>query len=229
MNARILGLRMAALAAMLSAAGCSQAGAIGDILGGVLGPQGQQGQGQGQGGQVSGEIQGVDTNRGFLQIRTQNGQTGNVYFDQNTRVVYQQREYPVTALERGDVVAMNIQQDQRGQAYTNYIQVQQSVQERSGQTNQGGVYNGGTNQGGVYNGGTSNAALQRFSGTVGYIDTQRGVFELRTQNGSAQVALPYNVNAQVNQRFRSLRSGQTVVVDGRMPAQGRIDLERFVN
>jgi hypothetical protein len=225
MNARILGLRTAALAAMLSAAGCSQAGAIGDILGGVLGPQGQQG----QGGQVSGEIQGVDTNRGFLQIRTQNGQTGNVYFDQNTRVVYQQREYPVTALERGDVVAMNIQQDQRGQAYTNLIQVQQSVQERTGQTSQGGVYNGGTNQGGVYNGGTSNAALQRFSGTVGYIDTQRGIFELRTQNGSAQVALPYNVSSQTDQRFRSLRSGQQVVVDGRMPAQGRIELERFVN
>ena len=59
MKARILGLRAAALAALLSAAGCSQAGAIGDILGGVLGPQGQQGQGQGQGSQVSGEIQGV--------------------------------------------------------------------------------------------------------------------------------------------------------------------------
>lgn len=217
MRARILGLRAAALAAMLSAAGCSQAGAIGDILGGVLGPQGQ-GQGQGQGSQVSGEIQGVDANRGVLQIRTQSGQTGNVYFDQNTRVVYQQREYPVTALERGDVVAMSIQQDQRGQAYTNYIQVQQSVQERTGQGNQGGVYNGGN----------SGVSVQRFSGTVGYIDTQRGVFELRTQNGSAQVALPYNVNSQDNQRFRSLRSGQNVTVEGRMAAQGRIDLERFV-
>ncbi|HEX8362234.1 MAG TPA: hypothetical protein VF613_19105 [Longimicrobium sp.] len=222
MRARILGLRVAALATLLTTAACSQAGAIGDILGGVLGPQGQQGQGQGQGGQVAGEIQGVDTQRGFLQIRTQSGQTGNVYFDQNTRVVYQQREYPVTALERGDVVAMNVQQDQRGNAYTNYIQVQQSVQERTGQSTQGnqGTYNGGN---------TSSANLQRFSGTVGYIDTQRGVFELRTQNGSAQVSMPYNVNSQDNQRFRTLRSGQNIVVDGRMVAQGRIDLERFVN
>ncbi len=223
MRARILGLRVAALATLLSAAGCSQAGAIGDILGGVLAPQGQ-GTGTGQGSQVAGEIQGVDTQRGILQLRTQSGQTGNVYFDQNTRVIYQQREYPVTALERGDVVAMSIQQDQRGNAYTNYIQVQQSVQERTGQTTQNGTYNGGT-----YNGGTSNASVQRFSGTVGYIDTQRGVFELRTQNGAAQVALPYNVNSQDNQRFRSLRSGQNIVVDGRMVAQGRIDLERFVN
>jgi len=223
MKAGILGLRLVALAAMLSATGCAQAGALGEILGGVMGPQGQ---GQGQGGQVVGEIQGIDARQGIMQIRTQNGQTGNVYFDQNTRVVYQQREYNVTALERGDVVAFQVQQDQRGNAYTNYIQVQQSVQDRTGQnTHQGGTYgnNGGT-AGGTY----GNNAVQRYAGTVGYIDTQRGSFELRTQNGSAQVALPYGASAQDAQRFRSLRSGQNVTLDGQMVAQGRIDLVRFI-
>jgi cold shock CspA family protein len=215
MKARILGLRLVALAAMLSATGCAQAGALGEILGGVMGPQGQGQQGQGQGGQVVGEIQGIDARQGVMQIRTQNGQTGNVRFDQNTRVVYQQREYAVTALERGDVVAFQVQQDQRGNAYTNYIQVQQSVQDRSGQN---------TQQGGSY----GNNAVQRFVGTVGYIDTQRGAFELRTQNGSAQVALPYGASAQDAQRFRSLRSGQSVTLDGQMVAQGRIDLVRFI-
>jgi hypothetical protein len=225
MKARILGLRLVALAAMLSATGCAQAGAIGEILGGVMGPQGQ-GQGQGQGGQVVGEIQGIDARQGMMQIRTQSGQTGNVYFDQNTRVVYQQREYAVTALERGDVVAFQVQQDQRGNAYTNYIQVQQSVQERTGQNSQqqGGVYNGGTG-GGTY----GNNSVQRFAGTVGYIDTQRGSFELRTQNGAAQVALPYGASAQDAQRFRALRSGQSVTIDGQMVGQGRIDLVRFIN
>ena len=214
MKARILGLRLAALAAMLSATGCAQAGAIGDILGGVLAPQGQ-GQGQGQGGQVVGEVLGVDTRQQVIQLRTQNGQTGNVRFDQNTRVVYQQREYNVTALERGDVIALQVQQDQRGNAYTNYIQVQQSVQDR-----------GGTSQGGTYNGGAGN--VQRFSGTVGNIDTQRGTFELRTQNGAALVALPYGVSAQDSQRFRSLRNGQNVTLDGRFVAQGRIEFQRFI-
>jgi cold shock CspA family protein len=209
---------------MLSATGCAQAGALGEILGGVMGPMGQ-GQGQGQGGQVVGEIQGIDARQGVMQIRTQSGQTGNVYFDQNTRVVYQQREYNVTALERGDVVAFQVQQDQRGNAYTNYIQVQQSVQDRSGQgTQQGGTYGQGTQQGGTY----GSQGVQRFAGTVGYIDTQRGSFELRTQNGSAQVALPYGASAQDAQRFRSLRSGQNVTLDGQMVAQGRIDLVRFI-
>ncbi|HLM69633.1 MAG TPA: hypothetical protein VK358_18975 [Longimicrobium sp.] len=215
MKAGILGLRLVALAAMLSATGCAQAGALGEILGGVMGPQGQGQQGQGQGGQVVGEIQGIDARQGVMQIRTQNGQTGNVRFDQNTRVVYQQREYAVTALERGDVVAFQVQQDQRGNAYTNYIQVQQSVQDRSGQN---------TQQGGSY----GNNGVQRFAGTVGYIDTQRGTFELRTQNGSAQVALPYGASSQDAQRFRGLRSGQSVTLDGQMVAQGRIDLVRFI-
>jgi hypothetical protein len=213
MKARILGLRLAAVAAMLSATGCAQAGAIGDILGGVLAPQGQQG--QGQGGQVVGEVLAVDTRQQVIQLRTQNGQTGNVFFDQNTRVVYQQREYNVTALERGDVIAIQVQQDQRGNAYTNYILVQQSVQDR-----------GGTSQGGTYNGGAT--GVQRFSGTVGNIDTQRGTFELRTQSGAALVALPYGVSAQDSQRFRSLRSGQNVTLDGRFIAQGRIEFQRFV-
>ena len=218
MKATIYGVRLAALAAMLSTAACSQAGPLGDILGGVLTPQGQ-GQGTGAANQAYGEVLYVDTNQQVIQIRSQSGQTGNVFFDQNTRVVYQQREYPVTSLERGDVVTLQVQQDQRGNAYTNYIQVQQSVQDRGGQSN-GGTYNNGT-----YGSNT----LQRYSGTVGYIDTQRGIFELRTQNGTAQVTLPYNVNTQDNQRFRSLRSGQSVTVDGRMVAQGRIDFERFVN
>ena len=215
MKARILGLRLVALAAMLSATGCAQAGALGEILGGVMGPQGE-GQ-QGQGGQVVAEIQQIDARQGVMQIRTQNGQTGTVRFDQNTRVVYQQREYNVTALERGDVVAFQVQQDQRGNAYTTYIQVQQSVQDRGGQSSQ-------QQQGGTY----GNNNVQRFAGTVGYIDTQRGSFELRTQNGSAQVALPYGASAQDAQRFRGLRSGQNVTLDGQMVAQGRIDLVRFI-
>jgi hypothetical protein len=212
MKARILGMRLAALAALLATTACSQAGAIGDILGGVIAPQGQ-GQGNGT-GQATGEILGVDTNRQFIQIRTQNGQTGNVYFDQNTRVVYQQREYPVTALERGDVVTLQVQQDQRGNAYTSYVQVQQSVQERNGQSS-GGTYNGGT-------------SVQRYAGTVSDIDAQRGTFVLRTQQGNAQVVLPYNLSNSDRQRFQSLRNGQSVTLDGRMAAQGRIDLERFV-
>jgi hypothetical protein len=204
---------MVAAALVISATGCAQAGALGDIVGGVL----NQGTGAGGGNanEVVAEVQAVDANRGILQVRTQNGQVGNVYFDQNTQVIYQQQRYSPTALERGDVVSLRVQQDQRGNAYTDYILVRQSVQDRGGTS-------ASSSSPGTYSG-----AVQRFSGTVGYIDAQRGIFELRTQNGSAQVALPYGVSAQDDQRFRSLRSGQGVTLDGRTGGQGRIELVRF--
>ncbi|HEU4454756.1 MAG TPA: hypothetical protein VFR81_16930, partial [Longimicrobium sp.] len=62
-----------ALAATLATAGCSQLGSVGDILGGVLGQQGQGGSGE-----VYGEVRGVDTQRQVIQIETNNGQVGNV-------------------------------------------------------------------------------------------------------------------------------------------------------
>ena len=41
------------------------------------------------------------------------------------------------------------------------------------------------------------------------------------------MVLPYNLSSSDRQRFQSLRNGQSVTLDGRMVAQGRIDLERF--
>ncbi|HYW08471.1 MAG TPA: hypothetical protein VE913_16040 [Longimicrobium sp.] len=217
MNGTILGMRgVVVCAALLSATGCASAGPIGDIIGGVLSQgQGQgQGQRQGQQGEVYGEVQGVDTRQQYVQIRTQDGRTANVRFDQRTRVIYQQQEYAVTNLERGDVVNMRLQQDQQGNLYTDYIQVSQSVQDRNGTNNNTGS-------------GSSTGQIQQFTGTVGQVDTQRGVFELRTQQGTLVVALPYRPSAQDDQRFRSLRAGQSVRVQGRMVANGRLELDRF--
>lgn len=216
MKGTIFGLRgVIVCAALLSANGCASAGPIGDIIGGVLSQgQGQGQQGQGRQGEVYGEVQGVDTRQQVVQIRTQDGRTANVRFDQRTRVIYQQQEYAVTNLERGDVVNMRLQQDQQGNLYTDYIQVSQSVQDRNGTNNNTGS-------------GTSAGQIQQFAGTVGQVDTQRGIFELRTQQGTLVVALPYRPSTQDEQRFRSLRAGQQVRVQGRLVANGRLELDRF--
>ncbi|HEU0078166.1 MAG TPA: hypothetical protein VFQ76_10985, partial [Longimicrobiaceae bacterium] len=112
----------------MALSGCAgtNLGALGDILGGAMGGAGGQ---PGQ-GQMVVEVQGVDTRQQVISVRTQQGQQGNVLFDQNTIVTYQNQQYPVTALERGDVVAMQVQQTQQGQPYVSRIDVQQSVQER---------------------------------------------------------------------------------------------------
>jgi hypothetical protein len=197
----------AAAAAVLTLSGCAgtNLGALGDILGGTLG-------GQQQNGQILAEVQGIDQNRQIIQLRTQDGQTGNVMYDQSTVVVYQNQQYPATSLERGDVAYFQLQQTQQGSTYASRIDVQQSVQDRGGQST----------------GGTSTGARQELYGTVGRIDVNQGWFELRTQNGTATVTLPYNAGDATRDYFGRLRTGQTVRIEGTNLGNGRVELYRFI-
>ncbi|WP_420126384.1 hypothetical protein [Longimicrobium sp.] len=204
----------AAAFTVVALSGCagSNLGALGDILGGAMG-----GMGGGQQGQVVVEVQGVDTRQQVIQVRTEQGQQGNVMFDQNTTVVYQNQQYPVTALERGDVVAMQLQQTQQGQTYVSQIVVQQSVQERTGQGGQGTV--GGSGPVGQ---------LQQMYGRVGQIDQARGIFQLQTQQGTYVVTLPYNPGNVTTDYFNRLRTGDNVRVEGTITGNGRVELYRFI-
>jgi hypothetical protein len=211
----------AAAAAVVTLSGCAgtNLGALGDILGGAMGGAGGQ-----QNGQVLAEVQNVDTRQQVIQLRTEQGQTGNVMFDQNTTVVYQNQQYPVTALERGDVAYFQLQQTQQGATYASRIDVQQSVQERNGQTTSNtGTYGTGTSGNGTYGN-----QYQQLYGTVGRIDYNQGWFELRTQNGTATVTLPYNAGDATTDYFRRLRTGQTVRLEGSMLGNGRVELYRFI-
>lgn len=191
--------------AMLSMAGCAGGGTLGNVLGGVLG-----GAGGAQQGEVLVEVQGVDTQQQAIQVRTEQGETGAVLFDQNTVVVYQQQQYPVTALERGDVALMQLQQLQDNRLYTPRVDVQQSVQERTGQASPG-----------------SGSVFQR-SGRVGQIDHQRNTFELQTEQGIYTVFLPQNPGAGMLEYFHTLRTGSNVSVEGTLTGADGITLRRFL-
>ena len=196
-------------AVALSGCAGTNLGALGDILGGAMGGAGQQG----QQGQLVVEVQGVDARQQVISVRTQQGQQGNVMFDQNTIVTYQNQQYPVTALERGDVVAMQVQQTQQGTPYVSRIDVQQSVQERTGQTG-GGVSGSGQ--------------MQQLYGRVGQIDHNRGMFQLQTQQGTVVVSLPYNPGNATTDYFHRLRTGDTVRLEGTHTGNGRVELYRFM-
>jgi hypothetical protein len=190
---------------LVTLTGCAGTGlgAIGDVLGGVLG-----GVGGPQQGQLRAEIQGVDSRQGVIHVRTENGQSARVGYDRNTVVVYRQQQYPVDALERGDLVSMQVQQADRNDLYTSRIDVQQSVQERTGTA-------GG-------------ASLQQVDGRVGQIDQSRGFFELQTQHGTYTVVMPSNATGATVDAFRRLRSGQSVRIEGTVQGTSRIDLLRFL-
>lgn len=208
-----LGRRGVVLAAVLAASGCAGGGlgglgGLGDILAGAAGLPGSGQQGQGQ---VVAEVQGLDTQRQLIQVRTQDGQTGSLLYDQNTVVVYQQRQYQVSNLERGDVVAIQVQQTNQGSPYASRIDVQQSVQERNGQSGGGGM-----------------GQVQQFSGRVGQVDRQRGMFQLQTSySGNVVVSLPYNPSSTVVNQFNRLRSGDSVRLEGSQVGNGRVELYRF--
>jgi hypothetical protein len=190
------------LAAMTA---CANTGGLGGILGSVLG-------GGGQGNQLSGYIQSVDTRSQQLGVQQSNGQTVWVRYDNNTQVVYQNRGYPVTALERGDQVLADIQDSGNGNYYATTVQVTQSVSSNGG----GGVYG---NQGGV----------TTYSGTVRQVDRSNGWFTVDdNNNGRLTVLLPSGLSQADLNRFGNLRSGDFVRFYGaRSSNNNQVQLRQF--
>ena len=199
------GILLALPLALGACAGGGGAGGLGDILGTVLG--GAQ-PASSNVGQLVVEVQGIDQQNQAIEVLTEDGQRGPIRYDQNTTVVYQQQEYPVSSLERGDVVEMRIQELSGGGYYTDYILVRQSVQDR-----------GGTS--------TGTASLVQASGTVQQIDYQRGWFDLQTSSAVITITLPYNPPSATVNAFEQLDRGDRVTVEGYRVASDRIELVRF--
>jgi hypothetical protein len=219
-----LGRRVAVCALALSTAACAGGGLgpLGDILAGAAGAGGQQQGGQqGQRGVVTVEVQGVDQQRQVIHVTTQQGQRGAIRYDQRTQVVYQQQQYPVTALERGDVVDMEIQQISQSEYYVGRVQVRQSVQERTGQPAPGT-----SGQGGM--GGTTTGQAQVFSGQVAQIDHQRNSLVLQIRQGvNATAYVPSQSPRATMDEFHRLRVGDFVRFEGRAVNNQQIEVLRF--
>ena len=192
--------RSGAATLVLAALGACNNSSLGNILGGVLG------NGQGQGNQVSGVVQGVDTRSQQIVLQQSNGQSVGLTYDNQTQVVYQNQNYPVTALERGDQVTARIQQTNNGGYYTDLVQVDQSV--------------GG--------GSTTSGNVQSFQGTVRQVDRANGLFSLEVGNyGVLTVGLPYNTSRTDVDRFNSLRAGDYVRLYGVLLNNSRVELRQF--
>jgi exosome complex RNA-binding protein Csl4 len=193
--------RAAALATLLAATlgACSNLGSLGNVLGGVLG---------GGGDQVSGTIEGVDTRAQQIFLQQSNGQTVTLAYDNQTQVVYQNQNYPVQALERGDQVTARVQSTNNGGYYTDLVQVDQSV---SGSTS-----------------GSGSDAVQSFQGTVRQVDRASGRFTLDVNNyGTLLVSMPYNPSRSDVNTFQNLRSGDYVRLYGVLLNSSRVELRQF--
>ena len=208
MTTRTKGLALGGALALLSLGGCAGMGTLGQVLGGMGVP--------GSGSQVEGTVRWVDTQRQQLAVQPSYGQQETLRYDANTVVYYQQRQYSVRDLEPGDQVQIQVQSQGGTDVYAQRIDVVQSAASGSAGGNTGGVYG---NQ------------VQYFQGRVQWVDTQRGQFGLETSsNGygtTYTVSLPYNPSAAVSDRFRRLRTGDSVQIDGQLLNQNRIELVDF--
>jgi hypothetical protein len=187
-------LGVAAGCLLAATAGCSQ---LGGILGGGATPQSNQ---------VSGYIEGVDTRSQQIAIQTSGGQRVMLLYDNQTAVVFQNQNYPVTALERGDQVTARIQSTSGGAYYTDLVQVDQSVS---------GATSGGS------------GSVQSLQGTVGQIDRSNGLFRLDGNSASVIVSLPYNVRQADLNTFNNLRVGDRVRLYGVFLNNSRVELRQF--
>jgi hypothetical protein len=175
----------------------------------ALGPLDPLG-GYGTSGDVIGEVQFVDNSARELEIRTDSGRRAVLRFDTNTQVIYRQRSYAVSNLERGDYVAARVQQDRDGRLATTSITVRETAQDRG-------------------MGASVGNRLDRTEGRVEYIDTRRGTFEIRDpRNRIVTISVTFNAPRTVTDRFSRLRSGDYVRVEGRSVGADRFDLENFL-
>ena len=159
---------------------------------------------------VLGEVQFVDNRTRELEIRSDSGRRSVLSFDNNTQVIYRQRTYPVSNLERGDYVAARAQQDRDGRLLVTSITVRETAQDRG-------------------MGASVGNRLDRTEGRVEYVDTRRGTFEIRDpRNRVVVISVAYNAPRTVTDRFNRLRSGDYVRVEGRSIAADRFDMENFL-
>jgi hypothetical protein len=192
-----LARRTGTAAIVLALGACSGLG-LGNVLGGVLG---------GQGSQVVGAVQSVDTRSRQIGVQQSNGQTVWVGYDGNTQVVFQNQNYPITALQRGDQVTANVQDNGNGAYYTNLVQVTQSV---SGSR------------------GTSGSNLQSFQGTVRQVDRSNGWFTMDESNlGRITVTLPSGLSQNDINRFNNLRVGDNLRFYGTRYGNNQVQLRQF--
>lgn len=193
-------IRQGAAAALMLVSVGACAGQLGNVLGSVLGG------GNAQSGQLSGTIRGVDSRSQQISIQS-GGQTVPVSYDNQTQVVYQNQNYSPTSLEYGDRVTARIQASGNSY-YTDYVQVDQSV-------------NGAST-------GTVSGNVQLLQGTVRQVDRRNGLFTIDMNNyNTLTVTLPYNVSSNDLNRFNNLRSGEQVRFYGTFVNNAQIQLRNF--
>ena len=72
-------------------------------------------------------VERVDTGSNEIYLRPSPGHPGMVTYSAETRLMYLGRVYPVSQLRFGDIVALQMDKDSRGNPHTHMIRLQEST------------------------------------------------------------------------------------------------------
>lgn len=166
---------------------------------------------------ITGEVIGIDRRSNEIHLRpteielrpAERGRaaTRTIRYDETTQVIYRGQDYPISALEVGDIVTLQVWSRDRS-SFTKLIRVQQNVRERDL---------------------ARSGARQRIEGTVEAIDRRAGSFEMREQSGqNIVVSVAPNTPRAVLDEIDQLRRGDRVVAEGRFLSRSRFELENLL-
>lgn len=159
-------------------------------------------------GDLSGEIDRVDSERREIVLRTSAGDR-LIAYDERTRVFYQGQEYEPGNLERGDLVEVDTTTSSGTRyALATRIDVTRSVQDRTGYDDRPGA--------------------EQVAGTVDWIDHRRGEFGLRTDRDTLTVEVPFDATGATRDRFSRLDRGDYVRIEAEELERTRLALVRFL-
>ena len=152
---------------------------------------------------VTVEIRGVDTERQTLRV-ARDGQLLDVLYDQNTVVFHADQQWPIVALERGDIVIMELLRTHDA-LHGGRI----DVQDRLGVAAEPPLN------------------LMQLSGRITQLDHERGSFVLHTGTGDMHVTLPAYPTVATRAAFHRLRIGADVKLDATPAGNGHFEIYRF--
>jgi hypothetical protein len=158
-------------------------------------------------GDVVGEVERLDVSARRIYLRPNKSDRRVVAFSTDAQVLYRGREYPVARLKPGDVVAMQVKRNSRGDSYVDLIRIQENSTVPS-----------------------SASRIETLTGRVESVNRRDNSFELDDQSGPPiSVLLSEYVRDSDRDRFRTLRAGAHVRIEGKFTARDRFEMLSFLN
>ena len=162
---------------------------------------------------VVGEVERVDVSGRRIYLRPNKSDRRVVALSLDAQVLDRGREYSLGRLKPGDVVAMQVKRDSRGDLYADLIRIQESpASQRRGDVS------------------SSVPRIETLAGRVVSVNRRDNSFELDDQSGPpVSVRLSEYVRDSDRDRLRTLRAGDHVRIEGKFTQRDRFEMLSFLN